>query len=82
MSCSSHVTLCPGWRHLDVWFISDAESLHCLGAFNGLILVMRNGVTYRQTQPFIGLGEENHDVTITMSSSCADPMLGFNILQG
>ena len=25
---------------------------------------------------------ENHDIDIVMSSSCADPMLGLNILQG
>ena len=26
--------------------------------------------------------DENHDIAIAMYSSCADPMLGLNILQG
>ena len=32
--------------------------------------------------PHTNITYENHDIAIAMSSSCADPALGLNILQG
>ena len=64
------------------WLVWSVHYLHPLALHLLQVLVITDLVHDAPDLITVIYFNENHNIAIAMSSSCADPMLGLNILQG